>query len=63
MSNLDQPKSQTWRARAEECRAIAESFHNTETRQRMLLVAAEYDKMAVKAAERELAEYTERPQR
>jgi hypothetical protein len=60
MSNLDQPQSQTWRARAEECRAMAQSIHNPVTRERMLRVAADYDEMAAMAAEREqLAEAPE----
>ena len=37
------------RARAEECRAIADMLHGAETRDRMLRVAADYDRMATNA--------------
>jgi len=44
--NLD---GKHFRARAEECRAIADMFHCAETRDRMLKVAAGYERMAVSA--------------
>ena len=37
------------RARAEECRAIADKLHGAETRDRMLRVAADYERMAANA--------------
>ena len=37
------------RARAEECRAIADMFHGAQTRERMLRVAADYERMATTA--------------
>jgi len=43
----------SWRARAEECRAIADGFENPETRAKMLAVAAGYDRMAESAERRE----------
>ena len=55
-SILELPSSRVWADRAEECRAMAASFHNRETRERMLNVAQSYDRMAVQAAQRELAE-------
>ena len=41
--------------RANECRELATKFRNTETRERMLKVAANYEQMAMKSAARELA--------
>lgn len=38
-----------FRARAEECRAIADIFHNQVTREKMLRVADGYDRMAQSA--------------
>jgi len=40
--------------RANECRELATKFRNTETRERMLKVAANYEQMAMKSAAREL---------
>ena len=40
--------------RANECRELATKFRNTETRDRMLNVAARYEQMAIKSAAREL---------
>ena len=40
--------------RANECRELATKFRNTETRDRMLNVAARYEQMAMKSAAREL---------
>jgi hypothetical protein len=42
-----------WRARAEECRAIAATFVNPETRAKMLLIAEDYERMAENAERRE----------
>ena len=42
-----------FRARAEECRTIAELFSNPETRAKMLKVAADYERMADSADELE----------
>jgi hypothetical protein len=47
--------SQYWFARAEECRALADTFHNETTREKMIQVAQDYERMAVQAAGRELA--------
>jgi len=40
--------------RANECRELATKFRNTETRERMMKVAAKYEQMAMKSAAREL---------
>jgi hypothetical protein len=48
-----------WRARAEECRAIADTFENPETRAKMLTVAADYERMTENAEWRELAAASE----
>jgi HEPN domain-containing protein len=48
--------SETWRSRARECRAIAERFRNTGNRERMLRAAQDFERMAVKATQREGAE-------
>jgi len=40
-----------YRARADECRAVAEHFFNGDARKTMLKVAASYDRMADSAAE------------
>src|SRR5687767_12991747 len=45
--------SQSWRARAERCRAIAETFSVGMPRDTMLKVAEEYERMAEKAQIRE----------
>ena len=50
------PYSQAWRNRAAECRTAAATFHNESNRQRMLRVAAGYERMASAAAKQELAE-------
>ena len=50
----DQHDSRSWRARAEECRTLAEVFSSPETRARMLRVAGGYDEMAEAAERREL---------
>jgi hypothetical protein len=38
--------SEHYHSRAEECRTIADLFHNETTRAKMLIVADDYDKMA-----------------
>jgi hypothetical protein len=40
--------------RAHECRDLATKFRNTETKERMLNVAAKYERMAIELAGREL---------
>jgi hypothetical protein len=50
------PDSQKFRARAEECRALAESFHSQKVRIQMQQLAADYDRMAMQAAARELVQ-------
>lgn len=50
----DQHDSRSWRARAEECRALAEVFSSPQTRARMLHIAGGYDEMAEAAERREL---------
>jgi hypothetical protein len=45
------PDGKHFRTRAEECRTIAELFSNRDARQRMLNVAAEYERMADAADE------------
>ena len=41
-----------WRDRAEEARSLAEQMTDPESRERMLRIAADYDKLAERAAER-----------
>ena len=48
--------SKYWLDRATECRALAESFHKQDTRERMLKVADDYQRMGTQAAARELAD-------
>ena len=62
MRSPDRHGSNSWRARAEECRAIAGTFANPETRRRMEAVAAGYEKLAEQAEQRE-AEQNGAPQR
>ncbi|HUI96551.1 MAG TPA: hypothetical protein VLX44_12415 [Xanthobacteraceae bacterium] len=50
----DQHDSRSWRARAEECRSLAEVFSSPQTRARMLSIAGGYDEMAQAAERREL---------
>jgi hypothetical protein len=54
MSNRCDPKH--WRARAEATRAKADRFYRPEEKLRMLRVAAEYDRLAERAAELQRAE-------
>jgi len=56
MGRIENHNSQAWRARAEECRAIADTFDNPETRAKMYAIAADYERMAEKAEQRELEE-------
>jgi len=60
MARIDNHDGKAWRARAAECRAIADTFENPETRQKMYLVAADYERMA-ENAERRAQEETARP--
>ena len=46
MINAPFSQADHFRARAEECRAIAAMFHNEVTREKMLRVADGYDRMA-----------------
>ena len=50
MSHINDPKH--WRHRAAEARATAESLTDPEAKQRMLKVAADYEKLAERAEER-----------
>jgi hypothetical protein len=53
MGRIENHDGRAWRARAEVCRAIADTFENPETRAKMYLVAAEYERMAEHADRRE----------
>jgi hypothetical protein len=46
MARIEKHDARAWRARAEECRAIADTFTSAETRAKMYLVADDYDRMA-----------------
>ena len=46
--------SDSWRTRAEECRATANIFRNAAARDRMLKVAEDFERMALKVQDREL---------
>ena len=50
MSHVNDPKH--WRHRAAEARAMAEGLTDPEAKQRMLKVAADYEKLAKRAEER-----------
>ena len=52
MSRMENHDGKAWRARAEECRAIADTFDNPETRAKMYLVAEDYERMAEHAERR-----------
>jgi hypothetical protein len=52
MSRIENHDARAWRARAEECRAIADTFENPETRAKMYLVAEDYERMAESAERR-----------
>ena len=49
MGRIENHDGKAWRARAEECRAIADTFNNPETRAKMYAVAADYELMAERA--------------
>ena len=48
------PRSVSYRNRAEECRVIAQGLHGSETQQKLLKIAEEYERMAERAAAFEL---------
>ena len=49
MGRVEKHDGKAWRARAEECRAIADTFSNPETRAKMYAVAADYELLAERA--------------
>ena len=55
MADTQQRYNITWRARAEECRALAQTFSNPETRRKMLAVASDYERMAATAQHQDVA--------
>ncbi len=55
MARPEHRDSRSWRARAEECRSIAETFSNPQTRARMFRMAADYERLAELAEQREAA--------
>jgi len=55
MADTQQPYSITWRARAEECRALAQTFSNPETRRKMLEVASDYERLAATEQDQAIA--------
>ena len=55
MADTQQRDNITWRARAEECRALAQTFSNPETRRKMLAVASDYERMAATAQHQDVA--------
>jgi len=56
MSDPQLPNSRTCSNRAKECRRLAETFKHPHMRDRMLRTAAEYDQLAMRSLERELAD-------
>jgi len=48
------PDKRAYRHRAEECRVMAESYRDPETRRLVLEIANEYDRMVVQAATLEI---------
>ena len=50
------PASQRYRARAEECRLRAQSFHDPRIRTQMLRLAADYESKAMQAEAFEIKE-------
>jgi hypothetical protein len=48
------PDKRAYRHRAEECRVMAESYRDPETRRLILEIANEYDRMAAQAATLEI---------
>ena len=55
MAGTQQHDSDTWRVRAEECRALAQTFSHPDTRRKMLEVASDYERMAATAQHQEIA--------
>src|SRR5690242_8931288 len=53
MARIENHDGRAWRARAAECRAIADTFQNRETREKMYLIAADYERMAENADQRQ----------
>jgi hypothetical protein len=53
MNERPLPKADWLRLRAEEYRTIAEAFDDRETRERMLNVARDYERLALKSEELE----------
>ena len=53
MARIENHDGRAWRARAAECRAIADTFQTPETREKMYLIAADYERMAENADRRE----------
>ncbi len=53
VSRIENHDGRAWRARAEECRAIADTFQNPQTRAQMYRMAEDYERMAERAEERE----------
>jgi hypothetical protein len=52
MGHTEKHDGKAWRARADECRAIADTFENHETRAKMYQLAADYERMAENADRR-----------
>jgi hypothetical protein len=53
-------KSETFRLRAEECRTMAESFNDAQTRNLLLRIAEDYDRMANRGETREAVPLSKR---
>jgi hypothetical protein len=53
MGRIENHDGKAWRARAAECRAIADTFKNAETRAKMYAMAEDYERMADRAERRE----------
>ena len=53
MARIDNHDGRAWRARAAECRAIADTFENPETREKMYRIADDYERMADNADRRQ----------
>jgi hypothetical protein len=60
MGRIENHDGRAWRARAEECRAIADTFENTEMREKMYVIAADYERMAENADRRQQEAASER---
>jgi hypothetical protein len=48
MPRTDNHDEKAWRARAQLCREIADTFNNPETRRRMYAKAQEYERLAIR---------------